>query len=274
MLNSKNTVYTNTPKKPLYLERLKNHPSLESTLLSLDKWLSNPFNRELISQVDNHELNIFSTSRPHSLKKINHILGKSYRCPVSKKWLFNTDFISVDSTGTIVGYFQAIIREVSGGTAHIAGYRTWRLGGTPYLFGKAQQEFYQWMYDNFDTITAVFGADTSFTKGDVTIRGESNTDTHLRDVFKRNEMSNLFAQPGAYRRLTSYPESQFFPYSGSGKDLNGDMRLYHTIQWVGGRGLKKGMTRENLPQISRDDGTKKLLNELNINADDFISSPH
>lgn len=264
----------NTSNGFKYLKRLKNSLFLESTMLSLDKWLENPYNRELIGEVDDIEVNIFSKNRPKSLETVNRILGKPYQCPYSKKWLTNIDFVSVDNEGNVIGYFQATVREVSGGVDHVAGYRTWRLGGTPYLFGKAQQEFYQWMYDGFDTITAVFGADTSFTKGDVTIRGESNTDTHLRDVFKRNEMSNLFAQPGAYRRLTSYPESRFFPYSGSGKDLNGDTRLYHTIQWVGGRGLKKGMTRENLPQIARGDGTKKLLNELNINADDFISSPH
>lgn len=264
----------NTSNGHKYLKRLKNSLSLESTLLSLDKWLKNPYNRELIGEADDIEVNIFSSKRPSSLEAINRILGKPFQSPNNDKWLSSVDFISVGNDEEVIGYFQATVRETSGGGVHIAGYRTWRLGGTPYLFGKAQREFYEWMYDNFDTITAVFGADTSFTKGEVTIDGSANTDTHLRDVFKRNETSSLFAQPGAYRRLTSYPESRFFPYSGSGKDLNGDVRLYHTIQWVGGRGLKKGMTRENLPQISRGEGTKKLLAELNINADDFIGSPH
>lgn len=252
-----------TPKNK-YLTKLKNSGCLELALASLDSWLSNPFNRELVWVADDIPTNIFSSHRSEDLVKLNAELDKPYKDPLTNKTLFNVDFITLGSDGVVIGYFQAVIRELSGGVVNASGLRTWRLCGSPYRFGKAQQEFYRWLEDNVDTVTGVFGANTSFAAGEVTIDGKATKKESLKAIFDANRSEDGFSQPGGFRRLITKDTAVYFPYSGSGIDLNGDKRLSHTIQWVTERGVRKGLTKESLPKMRRGPGTTQLLYELNI----------
>lgn len=235
---------------------LKNSQYVDELCECIDNWKLNPHNRQLLSTSDDKPMFAFADSRAENF---NEVLGSVFRYDYYPHDLSTRDFVCLDTDGTVMGYFHCIIAELPGGVFSVSGLRTYRFKGTPLRYGKAQKEFYDWLYDTFDIVTMVVVANSDFAEGKVTIEGDKVSD-EMQAIFKENVIRTGFAQPGGFKMIQRY-NGVVDRYIGFVTDLDGSIRFLHSFRWLGKRGIAK---RLGLPQIHRSEEFIHLLEENGI----------
>lgn len=235
---------------------LKNSKYVDALCQKIDKWKQKPHNRQLLSPVDDKPMLAFSDNRAENF---NEALGAVFRYDYYPHDLTSRDFVCVDANDEVVGYFHCLIAELPGGTNSVSGLRTYRFGGTPYLYGRAQAEFYQWLYESFDIVTMIAIANSDFADGKVTIKGEPVSE-EMSAIFERNKELTGFAQPGGFKLVQKY-NGRFDPYVGFVHDMDGIIRFFHIFRWLGARGPSKGLT---INPIVHDPKLVEILEENGI----------
>lgn len=243
---------------------LKDSDYVEETLEKIDEWKKVPANRQLLSPRDDKAMFPFADSRPSSPEEFNKILGSVFRYDGYDYDLTTRDFVTVDDKGEVIGYFHCIIAELAGGITSVTGLRTYRFGGTPYRYGKAQRAFYDWLNETFDVISMLFCANGDFTKGAVGIESNEVMSETLKRVFEKRERECGFAQPGAFNNLLKRYKGVFTPYVSYVPDLNGDDRFLHIMRWRGKPGVAKGLAPLRVDDLVRNEETLSKLKEHGI----------
>ena len=202
----------------------------------IDAWKQIPSNRQLLSTSDDKPIFAFADSRA---KNFNEVLGSTFRYDYYPHDLSTRDFVCLDTDGSVMGYFHCIISELPGGITCVTGLRTYRFKGSPIRYGKAQKEFYDWLYQSFDSITMVVIANSDFAEGRVTIDGNEVSED-MQKIFQENVMKTGFAQPGGFKMIQRYG-GRVDRYIGYVTDLDGNIRFLHSFRWLGVRGIQKNL---------------------------------
>lgn len=229
---------------------------------AIDKWKELPSNRQLLSPSDDFPQLVFADSRPSDIQEVAELLGQPIRYDYYDRDCYPKDFVSLDDDGNVDGYFHYLLSEHGNNMLYASGVRTYRFGSSPYRYGKAQKEFYDYLDSNHDLIGVLFVANADFTMGKADINGNDVVSESKKRIAEKNELIYGFANPQYFRRLTEGYGAIFTPYVVAAEDLDGNVRFLHSLEWLGSR-PNKAISRLSLSDPDRSDYT---INQLIVHG--------
>ncbi len=221
-----------------------NRHLIDETCERIDEWFTSESAKQLMSSADDQPQLIHAPSRAENIKDI---IGTPFYCYGARNPFVSKEFVVLDENGKVGGYLAYLEQVIEGNERFASAIRFYRFGNiSPYRFGKAQQELYNYLYEHFHRIQLGFASNGNFTIGKATIElAEIKSKTGKRIIEARKENNGGLANAQMLERLQRKYNAVYRPYSSYTFDLNGRVIFISFIDWLGKHGLQA-----NLPPIS------------------------
>lgn len=245
-----------------YLKRLTaSSPYLQETCDKIDQWRLVPSNRQLLSLSDDFPQLLFA---PNRASNIADVLGEPFYYPNYEPAVRSLDFVVLDTDGNVGGFFTFLESVRNGFEMCATGIRTYRFDNcSPYRFGKAQREFYDFLTNTYDTINMIFIANTDFSLGKVGINSKAIENETLKSRMATRQAEHGFSQPQTFKHFGAHYGAVYRPYTHYGYDLDNNVRFFCCFEWQGTRAKTKGIKPAPCT-VNRSQDMIDMLKKYNI----------
>lgn len=249
-----------------YLVPLKNSPYVGEVMELVDKWMSIPEHKALLSYHDDKPVFCWAPCRSKDPKEFNDKLSSFFNYDYHDRDVYTKDFVVLDNDGTVMGYFHCTIDTLPpppGSDEPVVcawGVRAYHFSGSYFRMGKAQRAFYEYLYEKCEVITICFLADGHFTRGEINTLGQRVENKVTKRIFDTKQAEDGFSQPSMFKNISQRYGGVFTPYVMNYPDINGEDRFLHQCRWRGRRGHERGMPNFDV-NVIRDDVTLAKLKE-------------
>ena len=234
-----------------------NRHLIDETCELIDKWFLSESAKQHMSDSDDRPQLLHAPSRAENIKDI---IGTPFYCYGARNPFVSKEFVVLDKDGKVGGYLTYLEQVMEGNEKLACALRFYRFGSlTPYRFGKAQQEFYDHLYDNFHRIQLGFASNGDFTTGKTSISMEEiKSEAGKRVVDSKKASNSGLATGQMLQRLQRKYDAVYRPYISYTFDLSGRVIFISYIEWLGKHGIAAKLPSKE-PKFERSQDLIDLL---------------